>query len=183
MDGWMEARARKGRRVKDYYFFSFGFGARERMLGVVEDRVMGSGRWGSNVGRGTWLTSCAPPACIMLIEWRTSEDAVSVRSGEQNRTMREERQSDVPIPRLGVTLVDAEHCNESPQVIITMRRLLADYHPNGMRDTLSICLGERNCVRGSGKRGKIRLVQGKIGEAWRKNEGSVFRRRGVKREK
>ncbi len=46
---------------------------------------MGLRLWGILMGR-TWgwrLTSCAPLACITLIEWRTSADAVGAGSGER----------------------------------------------------------------------------------------------------
>ena len=41
---------------------------------------------------------------------------------------------------LTITLVDAEHSNVSPEVTLTMGRLLADDYPNGMRHALRICL-------------------------------------------
>lgn len=87
----------------------------------------------------TWLTSCAPLACITLIEWRTSADAVSEevvsKAGWIKR--REGKRTD---STLTVTLVDAEHSNVSPEVSLTMGRLLADDHPDGMRYALRICL-------------------------------------------
>ena len=40
-------------------------------------RGEGGGVRGDGMLWGTWLTSCAPLACITLIEWRTSADADS----------------------------------------------------------------------------------------------------------
>jgi hypothetical protein len=69
-------------------------------------------------------------------------DDISVigRSGEQRkkRRVREKCFNSV----LAVNLVDSEHGNESTEVAFTVRRLFADHNPNGMRDTLCVCLGE-----------------------------------------
>lgn len=80
---------------------------------------MGLGRWGSNVLRGIWLTSFAPLACITLIEWRTSVDAVIVKMMRKavRRGRREEKCTDAT---LAVTLVDAEHRNISSEVTFAM---------------------------------------------------------------
>lgn len=43
----------------------------------------GSRVWGSNVVKARRLTSCAPLACITLIEWRTNADAVRVGSSQR----------------------------------------------------------------------------------------------------
>jgi hypothetical protein len=76
---------------------------------------------------------------MTLIEWRTSVDAVSVevvsRAGRRKRTG--EGCTDTT---LAVALVDAEHSNVSPEVTLTMGRLLAHYNPDGMRNILRICL-------------------------------------------
>jgi hypothetical protein len=109
-----------------------------------EERRIGLGRWGCNVLRGMWLTSCAPLASITLIEWRTSVDAVIVEMMRKaaGRERREERCTDAT---LSVSLVDAEHRNVSPEITFAMGRLLADYHSDGMGYALSICLWEKNC--------------------------------------
>ncbi len=41
---------------------------------------------------------------------------------------------------LAVALVNTEHGNVSPQVTLTVGRLLADDDPHGVRDTMGICL-------------------------------------------
>lgn len=107
----------------------------------LHERRMGLGRRGSDVLRGMWLTSCAPLACITLMEWRTSVDAVIVEMMRKpaRRGRREEECTDAA---LAVALVDAEHRNVSPEVTFAMGRLLADYYPDGMGFTLSICLWE-----------------------------------------
>jgi hypothetical protein len=110
--------------------------------GLHGERRMGLGRWGIDVLRGMWLTSCAPLACITLIEWRTSVDAVNVEMMRKaaRRDWREEECTDAT---LAVALVDAEHRNVSPEVTFAMGRLLADYDSDGMGFTLRICLWER----------------------------------------
>ena len=88
-----------------------------------------------------WLTSCAPLACITLIEWRTSVDAVIVEM--MRKAVRgERREEECTDATLAVALVNAEHRNISPEVTIAMGRLLADYYADGMGFTLSICLWE-----------------------------------------
>ncbi len=75
----------------------------------------------------------------MLIEWRTSVDAVIVEM-MRKAAQRERREEECTDTTLTVTFVDTEHCDVSPEIPFAMRRLLADYYSDGMGDTLSICL-------------------------------------------
>jgi hypothetical protein len=54
----------------------------------------------------------------------------------------ERREEECTDATLAVALVDAEHRYVSPEVTFAMGRLLADYYPDGMGFTLSICLWE-----------------------------------------
>ena len=96
--------------------------------------------------RGMWLTSCAPLACMTLIEWRTSVDAVIVEM-MRKAARRGRGQEECTNATLAVSLVDAEHRNVSSEVTFAMGRLLADNYSDGMGFTLSICLWGR-IVRG-----------------------------------
>jgi hypothetical protein len=134
---WKKDRVGEKKRSEGGRVF-LGSKASKRVFGGLrEERRMGLGRWGSNLLRGTWLTSRAPLACITLIEWRTSADAVIVEMMRKKTARKERNRTDAT---LAVTLIYAEHRNVSPEVTFTMRRLFADYHSDGMGYTLSICL-------------------------------------------
>jgi hypothetical protein len=79
---------------------------------------------------------------MTLMEWRTSVDAVIVEM-MRNAARRGRKEGECTDATLAVALVDAEHRNVSPEVTFAMRRLLADYYPDGMGFTLSICLLEQ----------------------------------------
>ena len=135
--GWTDGRSCAEAKISEIFFF-WPPSALERgnAWGV---RGEGGGVRGDGILWGTWLTSCAPLACITLIEWRTSADAVS--EGIVSKACRiERREGKRTDSTLTITLVDAEHSNVSPEVTLTMGRLLADDHPDGMRDALRICL-------------------------------------------
>jgi hypothetical protein len=102
--------------------------------------MIGLGLWGCNGVQNGWLTSCAPLACMTLIEWRTSADAVGLMSGKGKKEDRERRRGGRTNAALAIPLVNAEHSDISPEVPFTMGCLLAYDNSDGVRDALSICL-------------------------------------------
>jgi hypothetical protein len=95
-------------------------------------------------------------------------------------TLRDERYTHT-YPALTVAFVNAEHRYVSTQVAVPVRRLLAHYDADGMRDAMGICLCSYTLVTSLHARRSFSYEERKVGPMGGRRVSVCAWRCGVKR--